>query len=887
MAIRHLMIGSASALALVAATAQAQNTPAPDVPPPGSQTDIVVTGIRQAQAASIETKRLADVVSDVITAEDIGKFPDKNVAESLQRVPGIVINREFGEGERVSLRGTAPNLTKTLLNGHSVATADWFILDQLAATRSFNYLILPSDIVGQLEVYKSPEADIEEGGVGGTINVKTLNPLDLKPFTITGSAQAVYSDRSKKWDPQASGLVSWKNADETFGILVAGVYQRRQIRRDGVETLGYQSYTLGGQNIQIPTLIGSALFQQDRERYGGNIGIQFRPSDALEINITGLYSRFNANNFNTNYLLWPGRALGDGGTVTNPKVIDGTLVSGQVTSLPNSRAVVYDAISRQAFADTKSADFDLKYHPSDSATIHFQGGWTKAKGNTVNEDFIETAAPGTITFDLTTQAPSGSVISPSATSPAGMLIDFGRRPTVRSSDEEKYFYLDYQQDVDWGPLNAIKVGAKYTDHDRSTLWLSTNGGVFVPGLVCGGAPCTAASFASGSLTPGDFLQNIAAPGTLTDYWLVDQAKLQSIFAAQPAANRTRYLVASSTFSVTEKAYGGYAMAKLGGEHWRGNIGVRVIRTDQTANGNLLGAPNPTNTSPFGDYTPVTTKHSYTDILPSANLAIDLNPNLLLRFAAARTVARPDYADIAPGVNLNGTTLSGSGGNSNLQPFRANQYDVSLEWYPKKGAIVSLALFYKDVLSYIVNQTDTEVFPTEFDVPGTQPAVCTPIAGSANLYNCPYQINRRTNGTGGRNEGLEFQVSYPVWGGFGVIGSYTYSDAKSNNGDPIPGNSKHTVSATGYFENSLLSARLSYTYRSAFFIDIDRNAPLNEHSLASLDASLNFNITQNIALTADAVNLTNEKIIQYSGTPVRPRAIYDNGRQFYIGARVKF
>lgn len=881
---RYILVG-ASMVALLTASGEAFAQTAAANEPGGE--DIIVTGFRASQAASIETKRQSDVISDVITAEDIGKFPDKNVAESLQRVPGIVVNREFGEGERVSLRGTAPNLTKTLLNGHSVATADWFILDQLAATRSFNYLILPADIVGRLEVYKSPQADVEEGGVGGTINVLTRNPLDLKPFTVTGSVQGVYSDRSKKFNPQASALVSWHNADETFGILLSGIYQKRETRRDGVETLGYQTNTIGGQSVQVPTLIGSALFRQDRERYGGNIGLQFRPSDTLEINITGLYSRFNASNFNQNYLLWPGRAIGDGGTVTNPKIVNGTLVGAQVTSLPGSRAVVFDAISRQAFADTKSADFDLKYDPTDNLTVHFKGGWTKARGNTVNEDFIETAAPGTINFDLTTQAPSGSVISPSATSPAGMLIDFGRRPTVRSSDEEKYAYLDFEQKVDWGPLTALKFGAKFTDHDRSALWLSTNGGVFVPGLTCGGAPCTAASFASGGLTPDDFLKNIAAPGTLTDYWTVDEAKLRQIFASQSATNRQRFLVASATFSINEKAYGGYAMAKLGGEGWRGNIGVRVIRTDQTANGNLLGAPNPTNTSPFGNYTPITTKRSYTDVLPSANVAIDLNPNMVLRFAAGRTVARPDFADIAPGVNLNGTTLTGSGGNSNLSPFRANQYDVSFEWYPEKDTIVALAFFYKDILSYIVNQTSTETFPTQFDVPGSQPAVCTPIAGNANLFNCPYQINRRSNGGGGRNQGFELQVSRPIWGGFGVTGSYTYSDAKANNGDPIPQNSKHTANLTGYYENNWVSARLSYTYRSKFFIDIDRNAPLNQKALESLDASLNFNLTDNIILTADAVNLMNEKIVQYSGTPTRPRAIYDNGRQFYIGARVKF
>ena len=260
---------------------------------------------------------------------------------------------------------------------------------------------------------------------------------------------------------------------------------------------------------------------------------------------------------------------------------------------------------------------------------------------------------------------------------------------------------------------------------------------------------------------------------------------------------------------------------------------------------------------------------------------------MLRFAAGKTVTRPDFVDITPGVDLNGTLLTGRGGDPNLDPYRANQYDLSIEWYPDRETIVALAAFYKDIQSYIVNTTSTEILPGVF-VPGSQPAGCVAAGGSnPNLFNCPYQINRRSNGDGGRNQGFEFQVSRPIWGGFGAVVNYTYSDAKANNGDPIPGNSKHSLNLTGYYENDLLSARLSYNYRSKFFIDIDRAAPLNQAALSSLDASVSVNITDNIALTADAINLTNEEIEQYSGTRDRPRAIYDNGRQFYVGARLKF
>src|SRR5688572_22508352 len=302
---RRLVIASASLLALVAAAAPAAAQTETTDQPGEDEESIIVTGIRGSVRASIEAKRDSDVVADFLTAEDIGQFPDRNVAEALQRVPGIVINREFGEGERVSLRGTAPNLTRTLVNGHAIATADWFILEQLAATRSFNYLTLPSEIVARLDVYKSPSANIDEGGVGGTINVHTRQPLDLEPFSVSASAEIVYSELRNSWDPQASGLVSWHNASETFGVLLGGVYQRRDIRRDGVEVLGYfnpASDPAG--DALIPSLIGSALFLQERERYGGNIALQFRPTEALEINVSGLYSRFGADNYNQNYLAW-------------------------------------------------------------------------------------------------------------------------------------------------------------------------------------------------------------------------------------------------------------------------------------------------------------------------------------------------------------------------------------------------------------------------------------------------------------------------------------------------------------------------------------------------------------------------------------------------------
>ena len=811
------------------------------------------------------------------------------MAEALQRVPGIVINREFGEGERVSLRGTAPNLTKTLVNGHAIATADWFVLEQLAATRSFNYLTLPSEIVGKLEVYKSPQADVEEGGIGGTINVNTRNPLDLDAWSVSASAQVVYSEKRKSWDPQASGLVSWKNADNSFGILLGGVYQKRDIRRDGVEVLGYQPVTVAGQTTQVPSLIGSALVEQERERYGGNIGLQFRPSDALEVNITGLYSKFNADNFNQNYLAWGSNALGGGGTLTNPVVRNGTVVSGRIDSVPGGRAVVYDAIDRNALAETWSGDFDVKWRPSERGQLHFKAGYTKAKGDTVSQPFYEGGAPGGVSFDLTGRPPQVPFFGIDPTRPGDLAFDFGSLPQIYNRDREAYLYADYEHEVDWGPLTAIKVGGKFTDHKRVTRFLATTyGGFFLPLLAsgCGGA-CTSGNFAGG-LTPGNFLGDIAEPGTLRRFWTVDRDKLQSISNGLPASVRTRILNPPENFDIREKTYGGYAMAKFEGEGWRGNAGLRVVRTDQTSRGNLIGVPpgpGTINDNAFGVYLPVLVERNYTDVLPSVNLAVDLSRELILRVAAGRTVARPDYTDIVPRISLNPGSLTAAGGNPLVDPYRANQFDVSLEWYPDRDTIVAGAVYYKDVQSYITDAITQEVFPVQTATPNV--SRCTLVNIAENLYNCRFDVNRRNNGPGGRNQGIELQVNRRLFGGFGVTGNYTFSDAKIDGGGQVAGNSKHSLNASAYYEDSLLSARISYNYRSAFFISIDRAAPLNQRATESLDGSFAINVTPQVALTADFINLTNEKIEQFSGFPDRPRAIYDNGRQFYFGARVRF
>ena len=881
---KTMMVASASFLAL----AITQPAAAAEATTVG---ELVVTGIRASQEQSIATKRNADAVVDAITAEDVGKFPDKNVAEALQRVPGIVINREFGEGERVSVRGTAPNLTRTLLDGHGLATADWFILDQLSATRSFNYLMLPSEIIGKVNVYKSPTAALEEGGVGALIDVETRRPLDLKPLFFVGSVAAGYNERADKWNPAASGLFSWKNSDSTLGVLIAGIYEKREIRRDGVETLGYFNNGTSAAPQLVPSLIGSALFQQKRERKGINGAVQWRPNDQLEVDLTGLISKFGANNFNENYLAWGSNALGGGGTLTNVTMQGDTAVAGRIASTPGGRGIVYDSIER--FADTRARNIDLevKYHLADDWDLRGRVGYTDAYGNTENQPFVEFGAPATFDYDLRGGVPKVHFLNVNPTRPQDLQFDFASLHEITSDDKETYGYFDVTHRVDWGPMHSLRFGAKITDHKRDVDFQATTfGGFFLPlqATGCGGGVCTPANFA-GPLTPNDFLDNIAAPGTLTSYFQVDRNKLESILFGLPASVRARVPNYSAIFDIEEKGYAGYVMGEFGGDGWRGNAGVRIVETKQTSSGFVQQSVMKPGfvSDAFGIFQPVTIDRSYTDILPSINVSFDLTEQIVLRVAAARTMARPDYTDIAPTVNLNVGSLSGSSGNPNLDPYRANQFDVSLEWYPNKDTIVAGALFYKDIESFITDKPIQQAFSVETNTPNLSRCTSAATPTSPNLFNCVFDINQRSNGGGGHIEGVELTVQAPIWNGFGVQTNYTYSHAKTQSGDPLPGNSENTFNFTGYYENDRLQARLGYTYRSDFFITFDRSTPLNQKALKSLDGQVSFAVTDNFTLTFDAINITNEKIEQFSGGTFRPRAIYDNGRQYYAGLRFKF
>src|SRR5688500_1800725 len=318
---RSTLIGTAVAFALYHQSAAAQTATA-DSAASGADVEevgeVIVTGIRASLQQSLDVKRNADARLEVVTAEDVGKLPAHNVADALRGLPGVNISSSsadeggFDESDRVSLRGTSPSLTQTLINGHSVGSADWFVLSQgNNVGRSVSYTLLPSELVSSVEVNKSSQAKLQEGGTTGTVNIITRKPLQFADqLTTEVSIGAVRSDQAQSTDPQLSGLFNYKNDAGTFGVMVQAFSQKRELRREAQEIPG-GFFQIGATDpagisnpdlvgVYAPGLLGSTLFEQTRDRKGGLIDIQFKPNDDLTLGLSHFTSDMKANNYTRN-----------------------------------------------------------------------------------------------------------------------------------------------------------------------------------------------------------------------------------------------------------------------------------------------------------------------------------------------------------------------------------------------------------------------------------------------------------------------------------------------------------------------------------------------------------------------------------------------------------
>ncbi|WP_187775609.1 TonB-dependent receptor [Luteimonas suaedae] len=972
---------------------------------------VVVTGYRYAIEKSLEQKRNANAIIEVITAEDVSKFPDKNVADALQRVPGVIIERSGGEGKSVSVRGLDSDLTLTQLNGNYIASSE----SNDEASRSFNYTLMPAHMLGSAELFKTPEARLDEGGIGGTVILHTRRPLEMEPNSGFVSAEGTYADTSKTTDPQLSGMYSWHSEDNRFGFLVGVSKQERTARRMEVDTENWTWYSddnsrpavdvngnaldpqpskwWGGSGFNdqrgnhysdflLPTSVNFGILEEKRERQGTQLTFQFKPTD--DLTLTANYFRFDLQGdyvfnqlkipeWNLARINWDGNW--PGGRLLNGLTFDpsGTIATGAEYEKIAGKAYYCSEAEAEAGGQapggwgpddctvptpqltgtfsrekTKSETFDLAMEWSVSELLHIsaKGGRTKSSGgpsmsfrmSAKPRRFVNGAWQAGNTFsawDL--RGTPTATFSPNLQDMlmAGVAeIDVGSTDSswMETSITQDYFQIDATKMFETGWLDSLQFGVKFRDghvhrNTGNTYWVcqgedpndydkryqtgcDPEAGIAQPGF-----------FLSQPITniPGGFNANVF-PGI--DY----PAYIDHLNSRYGGAQRRQE--PDFIYNVGEEIHAGYLQANFRTERLRGNVGVRLVRTNQRAestdsierflyllekdaDGNLLPCdaenPPPGRTCQGGfvwadvrekTFALASLDKSYTDILPSFNIAWDLTDNLVLRGAASKVIARPAFTAIArPGGLqfysqeysddrgvIGGSTNPGwygSGSNKDLEPFEATQYDLGLEWYYQPGAVVGVGLFHKDVKNFTV----PAVFDQQLVVGGETVTV--------------QDFSTEVNGRDGVSQGVEVYAQHTFDFGLGFQANYTYNDTNLaavvlNDGteigkSPLVGSSKSQANLTVFYETEKLLARASYNRRGEQVGGLHNGLSIYSEPYQQIDLNFGYSILENLTLTGSVLNLTKEEQRSHLGNDTKGRFFSNNysGRIYYLGVTYKF
>lgn len=815
---------------------------------------IEVTGIRGSNRASVNAKRFADAVVDAVSAEDIGQFPDSDVGQALGRIPGVTVSRSFGQGASVSIRGTDPLMTLTTLNGQNVASTGWY--DQLNIDRSFNYSMLPSELVGGMEVYKSSQADLVEGGIGGTVIVKTRKPLDLDANTVFASVKGEYGSVNEEVSPEVSGLYSWKTDDEKFGVLVAGSYVDREYLRVGTES----DLDWGGRSSIQPS-----AFNQSQERTALDATFQYRPTENLEFGAHVLSLKLGADSIGANMYINTDTDWGDGPSNCQ-KFNAAGVCTVSVTPESDPSRVFFQNWARKGEMTSDTYEINAKYTGEDYE-ISAVAGNTKAEGGTQmsanfgygwwGDNFNQVQWAGTVDAtgkQINIDGRDMSFTRDQLDTTVGTSQWTGIQGP--NSDQEKYVQLDADFDLDMGAITKFETGVRYTQHQfekaeyRAIYGDGTN------------------SFNTSDLYNGTMKLGYAE-------YTIPKANLDAMI------NSTLSLVDKFAYSrsayglIEEDNFSAYGMFSFEGDGFRGNFGVRYISTDVTSSGHVIdNSPADDLAINAGWSTGIhSVKDSYNDVLPSINVSFDLQQDLILRFSAAQAITRPNYD------NLFLSTSSGypddrrgneeiTYGNPGLLPMKSSQADLSLEYYYGDGNLVSATYFVKDISNFIVATTEYNqqigVINQDLDPPADD-----------------WTVNNYINAGGGTIDGIELQVNHAWDNGFGVNANYTFADGAApaevytDEIGQFTESSKHTANLVGYWENDDFSARAAYNYRSEYMVrEYGKYYGNRMHDdFGTLDLTFGWNATENISVRLEVVNLAAEDDVQYgaaaAGTAVKP------------------
>jgi TonB-dependent receptor len=858
--------------AFAQSAAPTAGTPADTGADTGDEGEIVVTGTyARSLAAATETKRKAAYGVDSINSTDIGKFPTQNVAEALQLVTGVAITRPRGEGLYVSVRGLGPQFQSTLVNGRTVAIND-LIENGGAQGRQFRFEMLPAEFVSQIDVIKTPTADMTEGALGGNIDVKTFHPLDVGTKT-TLNLRGTYTTMTEKVKPNATVLSSFTTRDDRFGILVGAQYWAKSVRNDRFYNTGWNliprfAGTLGG-SYYTPTRTRPTVETEDRKRLSGMLSAQWRPSPEWETTLDVSLTRLDVEYDEFGLDIYPD----DPGT----------------SIVPGSFTIVGDTVTRATINNVRfmaSREYSLNRH--DLVNVGLKQLWNPGDWHVaanVNwsyaHSFHPSYAEGTvrsrmqIIAPLTYDASGGYKVAPTISTPADVTnpasyiyYPFNIAPK-NSKDWDTYARLDVGRDLD-GIITKIQAGGEYhwrkRDYWRRDFTVNIAGNPPISQVVPGGYEALPFDdFLSG--VSGNFPRSWAVPITSAFY---DTLFSDAIANAPLTAGDLR-----ASYVVTEKIFGGYVRADyafpLGGIDISGNFGVRYVHTDQVASGTLTLGTTPT---------PASFPQKFNNWLPSFNLRAELTSNLIGRLAASRVLTRPNMTQTAPQISVSTDAPTASGGNPDLKPFLATQFDGSLEWYFRPNASLTGAVFYKKMDDYITAQN------VNIDIPGRGTVLLSTQVngGDAKVYGVEAAYNQVFDFLPAPLDGLGFQASY------------THTSVRSNytaGARPIVNQlinlSKNSYNLVGFYDKGPISARLSYVWRGRYLSSNGSTTQTEVYvaPFGSLDGNLSFRILPKTLLSLEGINLAGAKVYSYNGIKERYSEIQYYGRTFLFGVRTEF
>jgi TonB-dependent receptor len=911
---------SAAVLMLAAGAVMAQTAPASD-----DSTVVVVTGFRASLQSALATKRRETGVVDSIKADDIASFPDLNLAESLQRIPGVAISRVNGEGRQITVRGLGSEYTRVRINGmEAIATTGGTVNSGgTNRTRGFDFNVFASELFNSLTVRKTASADVEEGSLGATVDLQTAHPFDYRGKAFAVSAQASYNDLARDTKPRVTMLASNRWAGGKMGALFSLAYEERHLKEEGANitrwtytgansgfnaasTLaGYTNAQLAETDFQnkpviyAPRIPAYVSYDINQKRLGMTGSFQFRPSENTLVTLDALYSDLKSTRDEAQLQAIGLSRAGTGKpqTIIRSGVVEGrNLVQANLDKVDMRTQSAHDELEtefsqltlsvKHTFSDKLRGNLlvgsaDSKFTNPVSTIITFD----RADSLGYAYDFRSRMPAITLGFDPTLAAnwsmidgtsevrirPNG-VENRFVTATADLAYDVTSNITLKAGVDYRKFNLD---SFGYYRTNEVKVNTlSATDLAAvSTQFTGFGRGLKQP-----------AGNATGWLIPD--LNKFAAT-----YNIYCNCGIYALTGINNSSARGQFI------TVQEGDMGTFLQADFHftafGLPWRGDAGVRYVETTQDSGGYAANGSN----------IQWTTAHrTYSNTLPSANLAVDFTDTLVGRISAAQTIARPSISALTPGgdVSIQGANRSFSSGNPDINPTKSDNVDLSLEWYPKANSIYAVGLFYKKIDTFA--QTLSQSIP--FNQLGLPDSL---LAGTTATNTDMFATSQPVNSPGGDLKGYELNMQQQLdflpgfWKNFGVLLNYTAVDSNikyltsTKPGDPtitqtLTGLSKNAANFTLYYETKKFSIRGSVAYRDGYLTAVpsnDGNSVAGTHATTNYDMQASYSVTDHLKLTVEGINLTDQFNDQYVDASDRLNVRSHTGRQFFASVRYTY